>query len=124
MYSMWPYQSLGNGITIGTSGVTNPIAILAQQDSSLSDMTKNIIIGYAIGAIVHTAHAAYYDGQFSLMQYKEQVRRQAQIIHRSSYEAFWCGFRNSIPIKLIDSLIWPIKVITYGVYLVQNQNKG
>jgi hypothetical protein len=84
----------------------------------MSGSQKNLAIFYIVGAACHSSITAYREAVRSLAFYREQKHKEVQTEYNSEFDAFWGGFRRALFYRLIDSAIWPIKLVSLGIFLV------
>lgn len=84
----------------------------------MNTVQRNIFYGYFAGMVLHSAVSAYREAVRSLLTYKENKSREVQTTHHSEFDAFWSGFRWALWTRLGDSLFWPVKFISFGIFLV------
>ena len=79
---------------------------------------------YGAGVAVNTLINMHQNGCDEQETYNKNQESQRDQAHRSEYTAYWSGCRDGLLFSVIDSIIWPVKLTAFAVYLLRKNAKG
>lgn len=77
---------------------------------------------YGSGFLVHSMLMMNTTGKYERDEYIKNMETQKETSYRSKFDAYWNGCRNGLFYGFIDSVIWPVKVMTFLYFVIRNYN--
>lgn len=74
---------------------------------------------YGAGVALNTMINMHQYGVDEMETYTKNQEVQKEQAHRSEYTAYWSGCRTGLLYSVVDSVIWPVKLTAFAVYLIR-----